>query len=231
MPASITVLSAGAVKPGLIQVLDAFRRETGNEVRVDFATAPEIRKRFTHGEVADVVIAPSDLLEESVIRGKSPGDRMIVGRIGVGVMVRADAPLPKIATVEQFRKSLLDAESIVYNQASTGAYLERLFNRIGIAANLASKSTRYPDFAGVLEHVVKGHGNEIGLGATTVIVESASKGVRFAGPLPAEIQNYTVYVATLTAVGQEREPAREFVDYLNAPAARSLFSRAGIESY
>src|SRR5919108_1057384 len=40
------VLSAGAVQPGLVKVIDAFRHETGDEVKVTFATAPTIRKRL-----------------------------------------------------------------------------------------------------------------------------------------------------------------------------------------
>jgi molybdate transport system substrate-binding protein len=152
-----------------------------------------------------------------------------VGRIGVGVAVREGAPAPKIATVDEFRQSLLNAESVVYNQASTGIYLEGLFNRLGIAAQLKAKTTRYPDFAGVLDHVSKGKGNEIGLGATTVIVEAENKGLKLVGPLPAEIQNYTTYAVTVAAEGLAKDAAREFVRYLTTPAAKATFAAAGIE--
>ena len=108
-------------------------------------------------------------------------------------MVREGATLPQIATVDEFKDALLGAESLVYNQASTGTYLETLFDRLGIAAQLAAKTTRYPDFAAVLDHVSNGKGREVGLGATTVIIENDGKGVKFAGPLPEEIQNYTAY--------------------------------------
>ena len=46
MQEEIVVLSAGAVQPGLVKVIDAFRHETGDEVKVTFATAPTIRKRL-----------------------------------------------------------------------------------------------------------------------------------------------------------------------------------------
>ena len=62
MPAQINILSAGAVSPGLVKVIDAFRRETGHDVKVSFATTPELRKRLSGGEMADVVIAPPELL-------------------------------------------------------------------------------------------------------------------------------------------------------------------------
>lgn len=227
--AEITVLSAGAVQPGMVNVTHAFRRDTGCDVKVTFATAPVILKRIGVAETPNVVIAPPAILDEWVKAGKvAQSDRVTVGRIGVGVMVRDTASRPKIATVDEFKQSLLSAESVVYNQASTGIYLERLFERLGIVEQLKAKTTRYPDAAAVLEHIRKGKGNEIGLGATTVIIEGERKGLKFVGPLPPEIQNYTTYAATITETSLS-DAAREFVRYLTGPAAQKAFAAAGIE--
>jgi molybdate transport system substrate-binding protein len=226
----IRVLSAGAVEPGMVKVIDTFRRETGLDVKVTFATAPAISKRVGAGEMVDVVIAPPAVLDEWVAAGKATQTgRVTIGRIGVGIMVRAGAPLPKMATVDEFKQSLLSAESLVYNQASTGIYLEGLFERLGIKDQLKPKTTRYPDAAAVLNHVSKGKGNEIGLGATTVIIEGESSGLKLVGPLPAEIQNYTTYAATVVADRASSEAARELVAYLTTPAAKKVFAAAGIE--
>ena len=230
MSTTIKLLSAGAVQPGLVRVIEAFRGETGNDVRVAFATTPSIRKRLGEGDAADVVIAPTDLLDELVKAGNAQAaERVIVGRIGVGVMVRGGAPLPKIATVDEFKQSLLNAESIVHNQASTGIYLQGLFERLGIAEQLAAKTTRYPDFAPVLDHISKGKGAEIGLGATTVIIEAEAKGLKFAGPLPPEIQNYTTYGATVMAASASGDAAQALIRYLITPGAKALFTAAGVE--
>jgi len=102
-------------------------------------------------------------------------------------------------------------------------------DRLGIEAEVRAKSTRYPDFAAVLDHVSKGKDREIGLGATTVIIENEKVGVKFAGPLPEKIQNYTAYVAGATADSEAGELARQFIRYLSSPAARSLLSGAGIQ--
>jgi molybdate transport system substrate-binding protein len=227
--AEISVLSAGAVQPGLLKVIDAFRHETGHEVKVAFATAPAILKRID-GETPDVVIAPPAVLDELVNAGKAtPADRVTVGRIGVGVMVRHGTPPPKIATVDDFKKALLSTASVVYNQASTGIYLENLFERLAIAGHLKNKTVRYPDAAAVLEHIGKGKLGEIGLGATTVIIEGESKGLQFVGPLPPEIQNYTTYAAAALTVGSAPEPARKFVRFLTGPVAQKAFASAGIQ--
>lgn len=230
MPAKITVLSAGAVQPGLSKVIDAFRRETGDEVKVTFATAPMICKRLSSGEIADVLILPPELLDEVEKNASSKtAHRNVVGRIGVGVAVREGAPIPKIGTVNEFKQSLLSAESIVYNQASTGTYLESLFDRLGISAQLKAKTTRYPDFAAVCDHVSKGKGFEIGLGATTVIIESASKGLKFVGPLPAEIQYYTTYAATVMSDSPARNAAVALLQYFSSPKAKTIFASVGIK--
>jgi molybdate transport system substrate-binding protein len=226
----ISMLSAGAVEPGMAKVIDAFRRETGHNIKVTFATAPMILKRIGDANIPDVIIAPPAVLDEWVRAGKAASaNRVTVGQIGVGVMVREGAALPKIGTVDDFKQSLLSAESIVYNQASTGIYLETLFDRLGIAEPLKTKTTRYPDAAAVLNHVSKGKRNEIGLGAVTVIIEGESKGLNFVGPLPAEIQNYTAYAAIVVADAVAPDAAQEFVRYLTSRAAKKAFKAAGIE--
>jgi molybdate transport system substrate-binding protein len=226
----ITILSAGAVAPGLAKIIDSFRRETGHDVKVTFATAPAILKRSADPNIPDVVIAPPDVLTEFVkARGTASGDPIKVGRIGVGIVVRDGAPLPKIATVDEFKQSLLSSESLVYNQASTGVYLERLFEDLGIAPQLKTKTTRYADAAAVLKHVNQGKGNEIGLAALTVIIEGQHNGLKLAGPLPPEIQNYTSYAAVVSMDSSVSDAAQEFVRHLASPAARKTLSAAGIE--
>jgi molybdate transport system substrate-binding protein len=228
--AEISVLSAGAVQPGIVKVIEAFRNASPHRVKITFATAPVILKRIGAPDGLDVVIAPPAVLDEWVNAAKAPpGDRVTIGRIGVGVMVRDGKPQPKIATVDEFKQALLSAESVVYNQASTGIYLEKLFERLGIAEHLKTKTVRYPDAAAVLEHIGKGKGGEIGLGATTVIIEGESKGLKFVGSLPPEIQNYTIYAATAVNTGAASEPAREFIRFLTGPVAQKVFASAGIQ--
>lgn len=228
MASKVEILSAGAVKPGITRVVASFERDTGHQVAINFATAPTILKCLRSGQLPDVVIAPPELLDEPAQSDNLAKGRVAIGRIGVGVMVRKGAAHPKIAHVSDFSRALLEADSVVYNQASTGIYLENLFDRLGVAAPLARKTTRCADFAGVLAHVSQSSGNEIGFGATTVILENAGNGVQWVGPLPAEIQNYTSYSAACTAHGDQVSVARALLDYLAAPAARAIFAATGI---
>ena len=86
-------------------------------------------------ELGDVLIAPAALVERAVSAGQVMANtQVVVARVGVGVAVRRGAALPDVTTVEALTASLLRADSVVYNQASTGLYLERLFAELGILA-------------------------------------------------------------------------------------------------
>ena len=67
----IRVLSAGAVAPGMIKVVDAFQCETGHYVKITFATAPAILKRIGSTEPLDAVVGPPAVLDEWVKAGKA----------------------------------------------------------------------------------------------------------------------------------------------------------------
>ena len=60
----VTVLSAGAVEPGLKPASVAFEKRTGHAVKIAFAPAPQIRTRLAGGEMWDVVIAAPVVLDE-----------------------------------------------------------------------------------------------------------------------------------------------------------------------
>jgi molybdate transport system substrate-binding protein len=225
----IKVLSAGAIEPGLKAAAGAFQKSTGHVVRITFNTAPEIRKRVSEGETQDVVIAPPAAIEEFSKAGKVTQDRVEVGRVGMGVAVRPGAPVPDISSADALKKSVLEADSIVFNRASTGQYFEGLLKKMGIYEQVEKKTTRYPDGNSVMEHVLNGKGREIGFGPITEILLHRDHGLRLVGPLPAEAQNYTRYTAGVMSGAPSADAAQDFVRYLGTPAAKAAFSAAGIE--
>ena len=227
--AEIKVLSAGAIEPGLRAAAAAFGKQSGHDVKITFNTAPEIRKRIVGGEAFDVVIAPPAALDEFAGAGKISADRVDVGRVGLGVAVRPGAPVPDISSSEALKRSVLQAESIVFNRASSGIYFENLLKKMEIYDKVQAKTTRYTDGAAVMEHVLKGKGREIGFGPVTEILQHREKGLKLVGPLPPEVQNYTSYSAAPMTAAANAELARVLVRYLGSPESKALFVRAGID--
>ena len=227
--AEITVLSGGAVEPGLHAAAAAFEKASGHKVKITFNTTPQMTKRVAAGDTFDVIIAPPAATGGFAKAGKVDAGGLDVGRVGSGVTVRPGAPVPAIATADDIRKAVLEAESIVFNRASTGIYFENLLKKWGIYEQIEGKAARYTTGAEVMEHVLKGKGREVGFGPITEILLYKDKGLRYLGPFPAEIQNYTSYIASVMTAGTQKNVAQELVKFLGGPAGKPLFVAAGIE--
>jgi molybdate transport system substrate-binding protein len=228
--AEVRVISGGAVEPGLEAFAQLVRRDLGHELRILYNTAPQIAKRLSAGEIYDILISPPATIETAVTEGRViPETRVKLGRVGAGIIMRTGTPAPDVTTVDALKQALLDADSVVYNTASTGIYLDRLFVTMGVAEALKARTTRYPTGAAVMEHVLKGKGREIGFGAMTEIRLYEPKGIRLVGPLPAAIQNYTSYEAALMAGATAAEAARAVLRHLATPAAKAAFMAGGVE--
>ncbi len=227
MPADVSVLSGGAIEPGLRPVISAFESASGDRVRVTFNPAPQIAARIEAGEAWDVVIAPVASLDRFAAAGRIGDRRVAVGRVGIGVAVRADAPAPDIADADGLRRSLLAADSVVFNRASTGIAFEGVLRRLDIAALIDAKATRPADGAAVMEHLTNGHGRQIGFGAITEILLLQDRGIRYVGPLPSALQVYTSYAAASTGASPGGT-AQRFLEHLARPATRALLEAGGV---
>lgn len=228
--ADITVLSAGAVESGLRAFAELVKRERGHDLTIQFNTGPQIAERLTKGEVYDILISPAAVINQAAKDGKVTTDtRVPVGRVGAGIVVRADARMPDVGTVQALEKALQSADSVVYNTASTGLYLDRLFAKLGILDALKPKSTRYADGASVMKHVSSGKGSEIGFGAITEIKMHESQGLKLVGPLPSDVQNYTSYEAATMTGATAQDAARAVLRLLATPAGRTALMSGGVE--
>lgn len=227
--AELTLLSGGAVEPGVHAAVHAFEKVSGHKVKITFNTTPQIQKRVAGSETFDVVIAPPSATAEFAKAGKVDAGGLDIGRVGSGVAIRPGAPVPAIATADDIRKTVLEAESITFNRASTGLYFENLLKKWGVYEQIEAKAARYATGAEVMEHVLKGKGKEVGFGAITEILLYKDKGLRYVGPLPAEIQNYTSYTASVMSAGTQKEAAQALVKFLGGPPGKPLFVAAGIE--
>ena len=190
--AEITVLSGGAIEPGLNAAAAAFEKQSGHTVKITFNTTPQMRSASPAGDTFDVVVAPPAAIEGFAKDGQ--------GRTAAASTSAAWAWASSCGRARRGRTcraptrssaSVLDAESIVFNRASTGIYFENLLKKMGVYEQVEAKTARYADGASVMEHVLKGKGREVGFGAITEILLYKDKGLILVGPLPADVQNYT----------------------------------------
>src|SRR6266849_2570571 len=139
----VKVISDGPLRPALEQIAEAFHRQTGNQVEFVFGTSPVIHKKVADGETADVLIIQPNFISELVKAGKVvPGEHPVVGRVGFGLAVRADAPARDISTVDAFKQTLLNADSLIFNNVASGNYFAQVLDRLGIAEAMKAKVVR-----------------------------------------------------------------------------------------
>jgi molybdate transport system substrate-binding protein len=228
--AEIKVLTAGAFKQVLLMLVPDFEKQTGHRVIVENDTVGALTKRIEGGEAFDLAVLTPGAVSDLSSKGKFvAGSRTNLGRVGVGVVVKEGAPKPDISSVDAFKKTLLAAKSVAYIDpaagGSSGIYVAGLLDKLGVAAEVKPKAKLIPGGA-VAEHIARG---EADLGIHQISEILPVKGITLVGPLPADIQNYTVYAAGLGANGKESEAAKVLLKTLSGPAAADVLKSKGME--
>jgi molybdate transport system substrate-binding protein len=228
--AEIKVLTAGAFKQVLLAMVPEFEKQTGHKVTVENATVGELTRRIDGGEAFDLAIMTPRAIEDLTGKGKfAAGSRQTLARVGVGVVVRDGTPKPDISSVDAFKKSLLAAKSVAYIDpaagGSSGIYVSGLLDKLGIAGEVKPKAKLIHGGA-VADHIAKGEA-EVGIHQISEILPV--KGIVLVGPLPADIQNYTVYAAGLGKNAKSPEAAQALIKALSGPAAADVLKSKGME--
>jgi molybdate transport system substrate-binding protein len=228
--AEIKVLTAGAFKQVLVALLPDFERTSGHKVVVENDTVGGLTKRIEGGETFDLAVLTPAAVDALASKGKLvPGSRANLARVGIGVVVKEGAPKPDVGSLAAFKQALLAAKSVAYIDpaagGSSGIYVAGLLDKLGIAAEVKPKAKLIPGGA-VAEHVARGEA-ELGIHQISEILPV--KGVTLVGPLPADIQNYTVYAAALGAQAKESDAAKALLKALSGPAAAEVLKSKGME--
>jgi molybdate transport system substrate-binding protein len=227
--AEIKVLTAGAVRGVLEVLLPEFEKTTGHKVVLDNATAGALAKRIAEGEAFDLAIITPGVIDEAARAGKISGPRVDVAKVGMGVAVKDGAPAPDIGTVEAFKQALLAAKSVAYIDpkagGSSGIYFDGLIDRLGIGAEVRAKA-RLKAGGHVADLVANGEA-ELAIHQISEILPV--KGARLVGPLPAPVQNATVYSAGLSAAAKDPVAAKALLDHVAGPAAAAALAAKGME--
>src|ERR1043165_4393056 len=228
--AEVKVLTTGAMKAVVLELVPQFEKETGHKAVVDNDTAGGVTRRVEDGEAVDIVVNTPGGLNALAEKGKVVRDsRANVARVGIGVVVKEGAPAPDISNVEAFKRALLAAKSVAYidpaSGGSSGIYLSSLFDKLDIAAEIKPKA-KLKQGGYVAELIANG---EAELGLHQISENLPVKGVKLVGPLPAQIQNYTTYAAAVTTNAKQPDAAQSLIKLLTGPAADGVLKARGIE--
>jgi molybdate transport system substrate-binding protein len=228
--ADIRVMSGGAPKEVLAVLTPEFEKKTGHKVHFTYIVISAIQQKLSAGEKPDMVLMPVPAIEARVKDGTFRDDaRAALGTVRVGLVVRAGARAPAIASLDAFKAAMLAAKSVVHaNPAATpsGGHLAKVWEQLGIAEAMKGKLVFRNALDGGVAAIVNGEA-ELGLYPESEIIHE--KGVSAAGLIPAEVQLNTVYGAAVLTANAAPEPAIAFVRFLADPAHAPHWKAGGFE--
>jgi molybdate transport system substrate-binding protein len=230
--AVIRILSPGVVyNAGLLDLAAGFTRKTGVKVYV----LPDLMGRIV-GDIKsrtpppDVVFLPMDLMSSlAVEKGIIPGTFTPLGRVEIGLAVKAGAPHPDISTIDKLVGVLKSAPQVMVSNPADGMSLE---------AKMIEDLLKRPEFSGI--HAVVSTNGEGGQAlargegdmALQLICEiTPHPEISLVGALPPELGAHIDNAAAITAHAGNVKDARAFIRYITRPEAASIWKAKGLDRY
>jgi len=224
--AEIKMLVSNAVKEAYLHLIPQFEKATGHTVKIDWLGTNDIIRRVNAGEVTDVAIAPSYVVDDLIKQEKlAAGSRVDVARSIIGVAIRPGAPKPDLTSGESLKRSLLASKAIVISSGPSGVYLTKKFQEMGISDQIKGRLKQLPPGGSSGEALARGEGD---LGFTQVSEFLAIKGIEYVGPLPADIQQETIFSAGLHKNAPQAEAAKALLTFLTGASAVPVLREAGL---
>ena len=225
--AELKVLSTQATEDTYRELVPQFEKATGHKVATIFTGTLDAQKRLAAGENYDMIIMAAPAIDAQIKAGKVvSGSRVDLAKSGVGLAVPKGAPKPDISTTEALKKTLLAAKSIGYSTGPSGVYMISLFEKLGLMDQVKPKLKQTP--TGVFVGTIIAN-REVEVGFQQVSEVGNFPGVDYVGPLPADVQQMTVFSSGIVVDAKEAEPARALVKFLTTPEAGAAFRKRGME--
>jgi molybdate transport system substrate-binding protein len=225
--AELKVLVSNALKSTMEEAVPDFEKTSGHKLSITFGAAAELKAAIEKGAPVDAAILTTATTDDLIKEGKLvAAGRADIARSGAGVAVRRGARKPDISTTAGFKQALLDAKSIGFVGAgATAPYIRSLFDKLGIAEEVKGKLKVLPATNPAANAVANG---EAEIGITQISEILPYPGAELVGPLPSEIQLYTVYPAAVAADTKEPAAANALIKYLTTPAAIAVLKSKGL---
>jgi molybdate transport system substrate-binding protein len=224
----VRVLVSNGMKAAMEELQPQCERAIGHPLELRFNSTAGVKKRIEAGEGFDVTIITTEAIDDLIKQGKlETGTRADVARSELGIGIRAGAAKPDIHTQEALKQTLKEAKSITYPQdgASRG-YIEKMFERLGIAADVMPRVILAQGSGPATESVATGKAAMV----ITLFSEIVPiHGVEILGPLPGKLR-YEIRFGVATSVAAKKsEGAQALIGFLVGPEAARTFKTKGLE--
>lgn len=221
-------LFSNGVKAVVLDLLPEFERANGTAPAITWGSTATLMGEIGKGASGDLAILSDEAIDDLIRQGRIvSGSRVDLARSAIGIAVRQGAPKPDIDSAAALKQALLSARTISYSKTGiSGVYFPTVLERLGIAAQVASKTLIPAPGVLVGDLVAKGDAE---LGVQQISELLPVPGIEIVGPLPPELQRLTVFSAGLFVGAKEPDAAKALVRALTAASVRSLYRDRGME--
>jgi molybdate transport system substrate-binding protein len=226
MTVPLNVISSMATRQVLADLAAAYEARASRKVAVESVGGVDAAKRVRAGEPFDAVVLASDAIDKLAQDGHVvAGTRVDLVRSETAVAVRAGAPHPDIGSEDAVKRAVRAAKSLSYSTGPSGAHLAKLFERWGIAAEVAPKVVQAPPGVPVGSLVADGR-VELGFQQLAELIHL--EGIDVVGPLPGAIPVVTIFAGAVATTSQHPDDARAMLAFMASPAAAEAKVRQGM---
>ncbi len=212
----------------LAELCAAWQQQGGAPVTMESVGGVDAAKRVQAGEAFDVVVLASDAIDKLMASGHVvAGSRVDLVRSDVAIAVRAGAPKPDVASEDALRRAVLAAPTLGYSTGPSGVALTRLFERWGVAAEIAPRIVQAPPGVPVGTLVARG---EVALGFQQRSELIHLEGIDLLGGMPAEVAITTIFSGGVCAASRQGDTVRRLLAFLASPATADAKRRQGMEA-
>lgn len=220
-----------ATKTLLAELTHAYSAQTGVSIMIECVGGVDAAKRVQAGETFDMVLLASDAIERLIASGHvQPGSRCDWVRSPVAVAVQVGAARPDLSNESALKAAVLASSTLSYSTGPSGVYLEKLFERWGIADEVKARIVIPPPGTPVGALVANG---KAALGFQQLSELIALPGIDVLGTLPEDVAFITTFSSGIPAViaGDAARVAavQSFLQFLASAGVEDVKRKQGMD--
>jgi molybdate transport system substrate-binding protein len=222
----LKIISSMATKEVLKALARDFQGPQSLSISVEAIGGVDVNRRVRAGEAFDLVVLAANAIDQLISEGHlRAGSRVDFVTSGIVAAVKAGTRLIDIGSEVALKQALLSAKTISYSTGPSGVYLEKLFEKWGIADQIKDRIVLAPPGIPVGGLIAKGEA-ELGFQQLSELI--SLPGITLLGPLPSEIQLVTTFSAGIASTVTEIDLAQRFLQFLKSDQTTAAKQAAGM---